>query len=120
MELRSTVPVFGCLLTAEGNNPVAEADSKGLVNSPAFTASHTCGLSGGLSCLCFRLQSRRAQKHWWGALSLLVARNSNSLYLRKLEGALGNNGTDISAMCHVAKLQEPRKRQRQSPVGLGD
>lgn len=52
MELRSTVPVFGRLLTAEGSNPGAEADSKGLVNSPAFPDSHTCGESGGLSCLC--------------------------------------------------------------------
>lgn len=46
------LPVFGSLLTAGGSNPVAEADSKGLVNSPAFTDSHTCGESGGLSCLC--------------------------------------------------------------------
>lgn len=75
-----------------------------------------------LICLCFRLQSRQTQKYWWGALSLLVSRNINSHYFRKLQEALGNNETGISGLCHVAQLQKPgranqppQERQSQSP-----
>lgn len=94
------------------SNPVAEAYRNGLVNSIAFIDSHSVGgESRCLNCLCASGFNPTQPRNRWGALSLVVVRNSSSCYLRKLEEALGNNGTGITTTCHVAQFQEPRKSQ---------
>lgn len=94
------------------SNPVAEAYRNSLVNSIAFIDSHSVdGESRCLNCLCASGFNPTQPRNRWGALSLVVVRNSSSCYLRKLEEALGNNGTGITTTCHVAQFQEPRKSQ---------
>lgn len=89
---------------------MAEAYSKGLVNSPAFPDSHTAGGSQGAVTVCVPQASVPPNLETLvGRVKYLAARNSNILYLKKLEEALGNNETDILATCHVAQLQEPRR-----------